>query len=226
MLAPMLAIMYNKFMGATDAFDGEKMDRNCSIEMNIFSKNWSKKAMFGMFDMAMANSHIVYKFYHPSVTHRQFVMQLHAEIMALGLGRPLPPPRKFLALRCFVILIGCNVCPPPSNTVGSARQRLEPETDRVVQSDEVLQNDEHARWHTPMRFIRGYRRKCFVCHKLGKFQHGAKRKNGTPRKELIRSHWGCRYCHVALCDSTCWGLYHTDYLNQPDEIPDDKWEEF
>ena len=118
----MLAIMYNKFMGATDAFDGEKMDRNCSIEMNIFSKNWSKKAMFGMFDMAMTNSHIVYKFYHPSVTHRQFVMQLHAEIMALGLGRPLPPPRKFLALRCFEILIGCNVCPPPLLPTQSAVQ--------------------------------------------------------------------------------------------------------
>ena len=109
-------------------------------------------------------------------------------------------------------------------TVASARKRLEPETDSVTQSDEVLRHD-HARWHTPMRFKRGYRRKCFVRHKLGKFQKGTERENGTPRKELIRSHWGCRFCSIALCNSTCWGIYHKDYLKQPDQIPPDKWEE-
>ena len=223
----MMAIMYNKHMGATDAFDSEKMDKNCSLEMNIFSNNWSKKALFGLLDMSIVNSHIIYKHYHKKVGLREFVMQLHAELLAIGMGRPLPPPRILLFLYFLVFAFYILMCYTSffMHTVGSSRQRLEAD-DKTEQSDEVLQHNEHARWHTPMRFKRGYRRKCFVCHKLGKFRQGAKRASGTPRKELIKSHWGCRFCNVALCDSTCWGLYHTDYLNQPDEIPEGNWEEF
>ena len=91
----MMAIMYNKYMGATDAFDAEKMDKNCSLEMNIFSNNWNKKALFGMYDMSICNSHVIYKHYHPKVGLRKFVYQLHAEIHAIAMGKPLPPPREF-----------------------------------------------------------------------------------------------------------------------------------
>ena len=78
MQAPLLAVFYNMFMGETDAFDRLKLARSTSLELSIVVHSWSKKLTFGMIDQAVTNSFIIYRHHHPKVTHREFVVMLHA----------------------------------------------------------------------------------------------------------------------------------------------------
>lgn len=90
MQAPVLAIFYNMLMGATDAFDRLKLNRNTSLELCIISNSWSKKMQFALLDQAITNSYIIYKYHHPHVEHHDFVELLHGQLLAMALGRPVP----------------------------------------------------------------------------------------------------------------------------------------
>ena len=65
---------------------------------------------------------------------------------------------------------------------------------------------------------------CYVCRAKDIWSPGAKRKDGSVRKNYPRSSMGCKTCNVALCKTgDCWAIYHTQHqgIQQPAVV--NKW---
>ena len=65
---------------------------------------------------------------------------------------------------------------------------------------------------------------CYVCRAKDIWSPGAKRKDGSVRKNYPRSSMGCKTCNVALCKTgDCWAIYHSQHkgIQQPAVV--NKW---
>ena len=84
MQTPLMDLHYNKFMGGTDQFDRLKLNRCTSLERNIVAKNWSLKLIFGLYDMGVTNSFIVWRENHPKADHTDYFIRLHSQVYEHG----------------------------------------------------------------------------------------------------------------------------------------------
>ena len=100
MRCPVAGIEYNDGMGGTDSFDRLKLNETTSMEMAIISKNWNHRLTFGLLDMSLVNSYIIYREHHPNITHRAFMKQLVEELYCLAKGVCMPTGIICFATNC------------------------------------------------------------------------------------------------------------------------------
>ncbi|CAM9986315.1 unnamed protein product, partial [Heterosigma akashiwo] len=93
MMCPLMIVFYNLFMGGVDGSDRLKLNRHGSLELNIVCNSWVKRFILALFDMAVTNAYVIARFSNPSLTHREFLMNLHKQLLAKAQGHEIPGNR-------------------------------------------------------------------------------------------------------------------------------------
>ena len=162
----------------------------------MLSNRWYDRLFWGLIDMAITNSFIIYSHMHPGIEHSEFFQMLAQELFYIGKGMELPPLRR-------------------SAHVSTSITPTTPVTPTVGPSVPV---------HVPGNFIAKYKRNCFYCMKKNNFVLGTARdkdlenpSESQRRREYPRCRTGCKSCNVALCNNNiCWVKYHEEFNGIPD----------
>lgn len=202
MMCPLMIVFYNLFMGGVDGSDRLKLNRHGSLELNIVCNSWVKRFILALFDMAVTNAYVIARFSNPSLTHREFLKNLHKQLLAKAQGHDIPgnrgeiTGRKRRASRAF-----------PDDSARSAFAEL---LDSLVQS-------EHS-WGS-LKDAAKDRKPCYVCSKRGVgFSLIKNAKGERKRPQKFRYSRGCKKCSITLCEEHFF-VFHTEYLRdlQPGE---------
>ena len=200
MQCPEMAREYNQEgMGGGDSNDRMKLARRTSCEMNLVSKRWDWRLFWGLMDIAITNSFILYSFFHKNTTHSQFFFELAFEWfkVAKNGGRELPQKRRLSTRQ------SSNGDDTVSSECGEE------------QEGEALPKTSSAE-HMRRRFKGKYKRACYVCLKLRcnvKIGKNLKKDSGVERENFPRPNSGCKQYNVALCnEGACWRVLHTQFV--------------
>mmetsp|Transcript_827 Transcript_827/g.1033 ORF Transcript_827/g.1033 Transcript_827/m.1033 type:complete len:213 (-) Transcript_827:75-713(-) len=211
MQAPMQPIYYNGGMGGTDFFDRLKQQMFASMLKNIIARTWPLKLDLGLMDMAVANSYIIFKYHHPTTTHREFMKMLVHEFFLMALGKPLAdPPRRSTTPRT------------PASSSRSLPIQLSPTSQLKVKLAPKLDTKQCI----PGMFKGNkYYRNCKSCFLEGIYLPSEiPRPNGKERRNYPRSKYGCKTCNVALCSGgECWEIYHNKWMGNNDLTGQERW---
>ena len=60
----------------------------------MLSNRWYDRLFWGLIDMAITNSYIIYSHFHPGIEHAEFFQMLAEELFFVGKGMQLPPRRR------------------------------------------------------------------------------------------------------------------------------------
>ena len=172
------------------------------MALRMLSNRWYDRLFWGLIDMAITNSFIIYSHFHPDTTHAQFFEMLAEELFLIAKDQPYTTrPRR-----------SCRTpVTPTTNT---------PQT--------PVPNAVATTVHSIGCFKGKYKRNCFYCVKKDNYVLGVARDkdilNPQPsdrHKEFPRRKYGCKTCNVALCH-TCWDPYHAEYNGIADTVIDTK----
>ena len=162
----------------------------------MLSNRWYDRLFWGLIDLAITNSFIIYCHFHPGIEHAEFFQMLAEEVFFVGKGMQLPARRW-----CSRTSTPATPTTPVTPTVGPS-----------------------VPVHIPGTLIGSYKRACFYCMRKNVFVLRTARDkfvvnptDSQRRREYPRSRVGCKSCNVALCaNNSCWEKYHAEFNGIPD----------
>jgi hypothetical protein len=77
---PAIILIYNSYMGGVDL--GDQLRSASQIEKTFGTKKWHHKLFLGILALASTNAFILYQYYNPHKTHRQFRKKLQAQLLS------------------------------------------------------------------------------------------------------------------------------------------------
>jgi hypothetical protein len=182
--------------------------RKTCCALRHIAKNWSMRLFWSLLDMAHTNAFIIYRRFHPKVSHAAFFRMLAREMFYFAKGLQVPEKRVTRA-----------------HTKSPARISLCSDTDENSATESENDLSHHGQC-IQSKLVAGYRRPCYACVRGGTFSEGTKRKtNDYVRKVYPRTSFGCKSCNVPLCTAGgCWQVYHQMYFGEQDKYTTGKWE--
>jgi hypothetical protein len=206
LLSPVISSPNQFFFLCLSPFPPLQTCRVTCVALRLIYKNWSMRLFWSLMDMAHCNAYIIYRHFHPRVSHAAFFKQLAKELFYYGKG--MKPPARVVQR-----LLHARDAKPASANVGSE----DTESDEEVVSEATV--------CVPSKLKNGKRRPCFVCVQLNNHTESTHRKDtGSVRKLFPRSMQGCKTCNVPLCTSGgCWELYHQEFRGFQDTCCTGQW---
>ena len=185
---PCICVQYNKGMGGTDTFDQLRLSRY-SIETKVITMGkWWTKLYWGLFDMALTNAYVIYKYFNAGVSHLDFLMKLQGQMVNMMNGNT-PQP---VANRTRNAVENKSYTKP--NTLDPSQTRFIPSIRHLL--------------YTPNK---GKQRCCVVC------MFGDSPVSGD-KKRVRRVVKRCKECgDVPLCEGFCDEYFHSNRVKGYDD---------
>jgi hypothetical protein len=165
--------------------------------------------------MAHVNAYVIYKQFHPEVTHQQFFVTLARQLLESGLSGSCVT-RATRACRAAPIAVddsGSDCSTPPDCDSPSPPQKKKSEP--WTRGDQPCIPGEFAKPN--------YRRECQACYLSSNFTLGSVDAKRQRRKYYKKVAKGCITCGVALCDTKCWKKYHEEFFGITDYKTHSQW---
>ena len=152
------------------------------MALRMLSNRWYDRLFWGLIDMAITNSFIIYSHFHPDTTHAQFFEMLAEELFFIAKDQPYTTrPRR-----------SCRTpVTPTTNTPQTPVPNAVATTATTV--------------HSIGCFKGKYKHNCFYCVKQDNYVLGVARDkdilNPQPsdrHREFPRRKYGCKTCNVAM----------------------------